>query len=120
MTHHSSEHYRPGPADAGQQVAQLRHVLSLVGQIAGRDQPPLPTDALLDENARIISAYCNASSLVQRRFDALAAETACWATCGIEALLALGDADGPPRAAAGRLALELEKALKRLAGLLIV
>jgi hypothetical protein len=118
MTHQSPGYDAAGPADAGQQVAQLRHVLGLVGQIAGRGAPLLATDALLDENARIISAYSNASSLVQRRFDALAGETAAWATSGIEALLAVDDGDEPPRAAASRLALELETALQRMARLL--
>ena len=41
--------------------------------------------------------------IVQRRFEALAAETALWAAAGVEALLAAGDA-APPRAAAARLA----------------
>ena len=118
MTHQSSNHQVADRADAGQQVAQLRHVLSLVGQIAGQDRSPLATDALLDENARIIGAYSRASSLVQRRFDALAGEISAWATSGIEALLATGDDDGPPRAAAARLAAELETALQRMGKLL--
>jgi hypothetical protein len=118
MTHQSPGHDAVGPADAGQQVARLRHVLSLVGQIAGHREPPLSPDALLDENARIISAYSRASSLVQRRFDALAGETSAWATTGIEALLAAGDEDGPPRVAAARLARELDAALNRIGRLL--
>jgi hypothetical protein len=117
MTHQSPGYDAAGPADAGQQVARLRHVLSLVGQIAGEGEALSP-DALLDENARIISAYSQAPSLLQRRFDALAGETATWATAGIEALLAAGDDDGPPRVAAARLARELEAALKRIGGLL--
>jgi hypothetical protein len=118
MTHQSPGYDAAGPADAGQQVARLRHVLGLVGQIAGRSAPPPATDALLDENARIISAYSHASTLVQRRFDALAGETAAWATSGIEALLAVGNGGEPPRVAASRLATELETALQRMGKLL--
>jgi hypothetical protein len=118
MTHQSSDHHAVGRNDVGRQVAQLRHVLSLVGKIAGQDAVALAADDLLDENARIIGAYSNASSLVQRRFDAFAAETSAWAIAGIEALLAAGDGDGPPRAAATRLAADLETALRRMSKLL--
>jgi hypothetical protein len=103
----------PGP-DPGRQVAQLREALRLVERIAGAETSD---DRGLDEAARISSAYDIALPVVQRRFEALAQETALWAAAGVEALLAAGDAD-PPRAAAARLAQRLDAALSEMAALL--
>ncbi len=100
------------PIDAGRQVAQLRHLLQLVEELAGRAPKPGSGDALLDEGARISSSYHAAQPIVQRRFNALAAETAKWSAAGVEALLAAGDARSP--AAAARLADELDNALNAL------
>jgi len=104
----------PG-GDAGQQVASLREVLLLVQAIAGvadaRD-----AETLLDEAARVSSAYARSSPVNQRRFDAVAAEIAAWAAAGVEALLAAGDP--PPPAPAERLADALEQSLARLNRLL--
>jgi hypothetical protein len=104
--------------DAGRQVAQLREVLVLVCQLAGRSAPEEPAEAALDESARLAAAYDAAMPILQRRFDALAAETAAWAAAGVAALLAAGRVGEPPKAAAATLADELEKALGRLAKLL--
>ena len=117
MTHQSEPLTAPATNDAGQQVAQLRHVLGLVGQIAGRPDAEAG-DAALDEGARVTSAYDSAMPIVQRQFDALAAETAAWAAAGVAALLAAGGDGIQPRAAAARLADELDVALMRLCGLL--
>jgi hypothetical protein len=99
-------------------MAELRHVLGLVAEIAG-----LPgsasDDTHLDEAARIEAAYETAWPLNRKRFDDLAAETAAWAAAGVEALLALEERGWPTKAAAARLAVELERALKRLGGILI-
>ena len=100
-----------GP-DLGRQIAQLREALRLIERIAGRPAGPQADDAL-DEAARISAAYEAALPVVQRRFEALAAETAIWAAAGVEALLAAGEA-APPRAAAARLADSLGKALREL------
>ncbi|MNC94056.1 hypothetical protein D3C83_108210 [compost metagenome] len=54
---------------------------------------------------------------MQRRFEALANETALWAAAGVEALLASGDG-APSRAAAARLARQLDNALAALGALL--
>lgn len=116
MTHQS----RPSPAapgaDPGRQVAQLREVLRLVERIAGREEAGY-ADARLDEAARVSAAYERALPVVQRRFDALAGETAAWAAAGVEALLAAAVA-APPRAAAERLAERIERALSDLAELI--
>lgn len=109
----SSRGAKPRPEDAGQRIARLCHVLKLVEKIAGR--PPAPHGAL-DNHARITSAYGHASPIVQRRFDALVAETAAWVATGVEALLVAGDA--PARAAAEQLARELDGALDALARML--
>lgn len=111
MTHQSAR-YLPSGADAGTRVAQLRHVLALVDQIAGRRRGG---DAGLDEGARLSGAYDGALPIVQRRFDILAAETATWAAAGVEALLAAG---ANARAAAAALGEELERALDALARVL--
>ncbi|MBV8687842.1 MAG: hypothetical protein JOZ90_02790 [Alphaproteobacteria bacterium] len=114
MTHQGGHPYVPGFADACGQVAQLRQVLTLVGEIAG--QGPARADAALDEAARISGAYEAAPPVAQRRFDRIAAETERWAALGVETLLALRDSGRPYAAAAKRLADELRGALRRLEG----
>ena len=117
MTHQPRPVHVPATADAGRQIAQLRHVLGLVGQIAGYKRSLPDAEAALDEGARITAAYEQAMPIVQRRFDTLAAETASWAALGVRALIkAKGSSN--PRAAAGRLALELEQSLRELTGML--
>jgi hypothetical protein len=114
MTHQPSRLDGASPADAGRQVAQLRQVLLLVEQIAGRGDPAGAADAALDEAARIGSAYGDAWPIVQRRFDALVAETVAWAAAGVEALTVSGGST----AAAARLADELQLAIEDLLKLL--
>jgi hypothetical protein len=117
MTHISGTLDTACAGDAGEEIARLREVLALVEQIAGR-QPS--RDAGLDENARIGAAYESALPIVQRRFDSLAAETARWATAGVEALLTLHERGRPCRAAASKLADELDQALLRLRRMLSI
>ena len=114
MTQQQPPFYVPGLADAGAQIAQLRQVLALVEEMAGRTSLS-PADASLDEAARISSAYARALPIDQKRFDGLAGEIARWAAAGVGALLKLDDAGMPVRAAAERLAEELEKGLAELA-----
>ena len=116
MTHQSAHHPAIAGADAGRQVAQLRQVLALVGEIAGR-RPSASGDAALDEAARVSSAYGDALPVVQRRFDALAAEASAWAAAGVEALVAASER-GSARHAARRLAEELERTLSDLSAML--
>jgi ABC-type transporter Mla subunit MlaD len=114
MTHQSNHAYMPGLADAGGQVSQLRGVLALVEEIAGRQAPP--GDGDLDEAARVSAAYAHAAPVVQRRFDRIAGETARWAAIGVETLLQLSDGGRPAGAAAAVMASELRKALRTLGG----
>lgn len=100
-------------ADAGRQLAQLREVLRLVEQIAGRGSAA-GRDSALDEAIRAGAAYGDALPIVQRRFDAQVAETVAWAAAGVEAL----SLSGGPRAAAARLADELKLAIEDLVKLL--
>ena len=116
MTHQSPAQYSVQPIDAGRQVAQLRNVLQLVRELAGARAAPAVGEAALDESARISSAYEQAYPIVQRRFDALAAETAIWSAAAIEALLLAGE--NRSAAAAAQLADELHAALNRLSVLL--
>lgn len=116
MTHQPEPLTAPRTADAGRQMAQLRHVEGLVSEMAGT--APGSAEAALDEAARISAAYEAALPIVRRRFDALAAETTAWAAAGVAALLAAGRDASPPREAAGALAAELDLALVRLARLL--
>jgi hypothetical protein len=116
MTHQSAPAYMPTSGDAGFKAAQLRHVLGLVEQIAGRGPGDEDGGQALDRSARNSAAYDAALPIVQRRFDALALETSTWAAAGVEALLAGGG--DPPRAAAARLADELSRALARLESIL--
>ncbi|WP_114954732.1 hypothetical protein [Sphingosinicella terrae] len=116
MSHQAPLSPAASGADPGRQIAQLREALRLVERIAGRPPAP-PEDSLLDEAARIGDAYDRALPIVQRRFDALAGETAAWAAAGVEALLAAAET-AEPRAAAARLAAQLERALSELMSLL--
>ena len=118
MTSMTPASYALRSADAGHQVAQLRQILQLVEQIAGHGLNQLDADAALDENARISSAYDDASPIVQRRFNTVAEETAAWAATGVEALLTAGAQAEPPRAAAARLASELTAALRSMTRIL--
>ena len=115
MTHQASPSPASAGADPGRQVAQLREALRLVERIAGRDDG-VRGDRRLDEAARTSEAYDRALPIAQRRFEALAGETAAWATAGVEALLAAGGR-APPRAAAARLAERLDRALIEMAQL---
>ena len=117
MTHQSPAQQMPLPVEAGRQMAQLRSVLLLVEQMAGR-MPSGGEDALLEEGARLSSAFDDARPVVQRRFEALVTETAAWAAAGVEALLAHQDSPEPPRAAAAALAVELDRTLDDLSRLL--
>lgn len=114
MTQQEPPRYAPGLADAGAQLAQLRQVLILIQEMAGRTAL-VPEDQALDSAARVSAAYARALPIDQKRFDGLAAETARWAQAGVEALLSLDEAGMPVRAAAERLAEELEKGLETLA-----
>ncbi len=96
-------------------VAELRQVLCLVSEMAGR---PLPSSNALDEDARMAASYAEALPIVQVCFDRLAAETTAQATAGIKALIAIRDSGRPTRAAAARLADSLAGSLGRLAAIL--
>ena len=118
MTHQAPPSSAPAGPDPGHRIAQLREALRLVERIAGEERAH---DHGLDEAATISRAYDVALPVVQRRFEALARETSVWAAAGVEALLAAGALDeerAPPRAAAARLARQLDNALDDLAGLL--
>jgi hypothetical protein len=117
MTHQSPLRFARTPVDAGRQVAQLRHVLTLVEQMADRAPQGSGQDSALDESARIGASYGDAPPIVQRRFDTLASETAAWSAAGVEALLA-ASGTSRPAAAARRLADELRAALERLTRIL--
>jgi hypothetical protein len=116
MTHQAPFSAAAPGADPGRQVAQLREALRLVERIAGLAEGA-SGDARLDEAARISAAYDRAVPIIQRRFDALAGETAAWTAAGVEALLAAGRTTAP-RAAAARLAAQIDQALADLSGLL--
>lgn len=109
---HEGAYVAPGLADAGTEVAQLRRVLQLVEEIGGAARAP--ADAALDQSARIGAAYERALPIDQRRFDRHAADTARWASAGLEALLRLEERARPCRAAARVLAKRLARALAEL------
>lgn len=111
MTHQAPPASASPGGDPGRQVASLHEALILVRTICG-DTAPHASDRMLDGSASISSAYERASPIAQRRFDALAAETAAWAAAGVEALLAAGDP--PPARPAERLAGALDQSLARL------
>jgi hypothetical protein len=118
MTHQAPAQPMPLPVEAGQQIAKLRSVLLLVEEMAGASAGSASRDSILDESARLSSAFGLALPIQQRRFEALANETAAWAAAGVEALLACQDAPEPPRVAAAAFAAELDRALAELNRLL--
>jgi hypothetical protein len=109
MTRHAPLQAAPA-GDSPRQLDQLRQVLGLVERIAGRPESNCGPEAGLEEAARTGSAYGDALPIVQRRFDALVAETAGWAAAGVEALSRAGGST----AAAARLADELGDAVAEL------
>jgi ketosteroid isomerase-like protein len=113
MTHEQVPFHSPGLADAGGQIARLRHILALVEELAGGSGGA--ADAL-DQAARVSAAYARALPIDQARFDARASETVSWAGAGAQALLSLDERGLPGRAAARELAAALDRALDRLAG----
>src|SRR3954468_8357862 len=102
----------PGLADAGGQVEQLRQVLSLVEELAGRGSPA--PDAALDQAARISDAQGRPLPIDKPPFALHAADTARWAAAGLEALLQIEEQGRPCRAAARALAERLSRALAEL------
>lgn len=108
--------YEPTAIEAGQQFARLRHVFELTRHLAGGPAPA--RDPALDESARVSGAYDGAPPVAQRRFDLLVAETSAWAGVGLDALAGQDDPRRQPRAAASRLAEELELALGEMKRLL--
>ena len=114
MTHQSTAYSDTPPIEAGRQVAHLRHVLGLAREIARTARPGSSGYDALDEAARTSAAYERSLPVSQRRFDALAQETASWTAAAIEALLQAQERSGPPCAAATQLAGELESALHDL------
>jgi len=109
MTHQAPPFSAAPGSDPGQRIAQLRELLLLVERIAGQSQM---ADAGLDSAARVSAGWDRAAPIVQRRFDALLAESAAWAAAGVEALLAAGET--PPRAAAARLGGAIRRTLAEL------
>jgi hypothetical protein len=100
-----------GAADPARKVAQLGELLRLVRQIAG-ELPRRPDEADLEAAAQVSIAYERSLPIVQRRFDTQAAEVGVWASAGVEALA--GEGSEPSRAAALRLARQLDNALASL------
>jgi hypothetical protein len=119
MSYQAAAYHFPPISEAGRQVAQLRQALAMVEQVAGQPASAAAREAAMDESARIGAAYEDALPIVQRRFDALAGETACWAAAAVEALVSADDGR-PPLAAAACVAGELRKGLRGLARVLRV
>lgn len=101
---------RPAPAE---QIAQLRAIRALVDELAG-NAPPGQQTARGDLDLR----YDRAPSIAQRRFDALAGETAAYAAAGLSALIAGRGAGGLVNGAAAHLAREMERSIRRMEMLL--
>jgi hypothetical protein len=116
MRHQWPIEKQPESSGGNRQIADLRHLLALVQEITGESSPS--ADAL-NEMARFSSDYDAAPAIVQRRFDACAAETTEWAAAAVKALNGSGASSHPPRAAAARLADELARAIRRLGRIVV-
>lgn len=115
MTHERP--VRPGLDAAGPVacLAPLREMLELARLIAGEDERA--AEGAMEEMARLSGAYADASPVVRKRFDALAAETSLWAAAAVDALESAANGSAP-KAAAEALASELSNALGELSRLL--
>jgi hypothetical protein len=102
------------PIEAGRQVAQLRHMLGTVEEIAGGVGDPGSRYDALEEAAMISAAYERSLPVMKRRFDALAQETGAWAAVAVDALRIVQEHSETPRAAAAQLVRELESAIREL------
>ncbi|MCJ8156709.1 hypothetical protein [Sphingomonas sp. LaA6.9] len=98
---------KPTPA---QQLTELRAIQALVNELAGACLPtPFATaDVAFD------TRYDSAPPLVQRRFDAVAGETAAYAAAGLTALIAGRKQGAGATAAAAHLAREMEKSIRAM------
>lgn len=104
------------PAVPASEQARLHAALSLIECLAG--QEPLP-GANAEQERIAFARYCAAPSLVRRRYDALAAETAAFAAAGLALLLRGKDREGwDPAPAAASLAAEMRRALAGLESLI--
>ncbi len=116
MTQHNHAFLEFAGGDAGRHYARLASLLDLADQIAGR--PPKARGRALDETARLIGAYEAASPIARRRFDTLASEAAVWAAAAADALARAAAPARQPKAAALRLADELDQAMAEMRRLL--
>ncbi|HEX9932067.1 MAG TPA: hypothetical protein VGB08_04440 [Allosphingosinicella sp.] len=114
MTRHAPPPEAADGSDAPRRLAQLREVLHLVEHVAGRGGSGRGADRELDQAARIGGAYAEALPILQRRINALVAETSAWAAAGVDALTRAGGT----QAAAARLADELRAAIEDVLRLL--
>lgn len=106
-----SPHWTPAESEPGRLLAQLANVRALIGQMAGETPPT--TEESLDRAARIDTAYWTAEPVVQKRFDAIAGETAVWAAAAAQALMRSGTV-APRKAPAALLASEIAGAQRRM------
>ena len=112
--HQSPFHQRPfaPPSVQVSEHTRLHAALTLIESFAGEESLPPPS---AEEERTAYARYCAAPSLVRRRYDALAGETAAFAAAGIAALLRGKDVDGAdPVSAATRLAAEMRRAIAEL------
>jgi len=104
-------------ADAGDQIARLHGILAVVERLGEcAEQTPTP-DHALEEAAQLSMAYADAPAIARRRFDALADDTAAYASAGVEALMRIRGGQGAP-AAARLLARELRRSISALVTIL--
>jgi len=96
------------------ELARLHAALTLIEGLAGIDAGP--GVAARAEQERIArDAYGAVPSLIRRRYDAMAGETAAFAAAGLAALLRQKDGGGDaPSPAAARLAAEMRAAIAEL------
>ena len=116
MAQHNHAFLEFADGDAGRHYARLGNMLDLVQQIAG--SRPRARERALDEIARLISAYECASPIARRRFDTLASEASVWGAAALDALASAADPASQPKAAALRLAEELDEAMAEMRKLL--
>lgn len=98
---------KPLPA---QQLTELRAIQTLVNELAGI----ATLSENNDPNPELDTRYDSAPPLAQRRFDAVAGETAAFAAAGLTALIAGRRQGAGANAAAAHLAREMERSIRAM------
>ena len=103
--------------DPAQAIARLGAVHDLVVELSGGAPQPALADIRWKDDPEAL--YARAPTLIQKRFDTLAVQTASFSAAGVAALIAVrGERTEAHRAAADHLAAEMRRSIRAMAAML--